>query len=148
MFIIHYENISNFYTFKLVLIKNISKIFYYFKAYKNTFFYLQCFVQYTKSGPPVRLGTNCDGGGGRGGQLALVEQLLQKIKEEVWDSMLLLLLLLLLGFNVVLVLVRARRIMCMSCCKEKSWMRAYLHFFNSVRLAVSLEHFTAFERAP
>jgi hypothetical protein len=30
-----------------------------------------------------------------GGQLALVEQLLQKIKEEVWDSMLLLLLLLL-----------------------------------------------------
>jgi hypothetical protein len=29
-----------------------------------------------------------------GGQLALAEQLLQKIKEEVWDSMLLLLLLL------------------------------------------------------
>jgi hypothetical protein len=41
----------------------------------------------------VRLGTNCYGGGERGGQLALVEQLLQKIKEEVWDSMLLLFLL-------------------------------------------------------
>jgi hypothetical protein len=60
----------------------------------------------------------------------------------------LLLLLLLVGFNVVVVVVRARRIIFMSCCKENSWMRAYLHFFNRVRLAVSLEHFTAFERAP
>jgi hypothetical protein len=63
--------------------KIIVSIFYYFKAYKNTFFNLKCFIKYTRSGPPVRLGTTVRGGRAGELQLALVEQLLQKIKEEV-----------------------------------------------------------------